>query len=60
MGNGDLKEIDAGNMDPEGRQLTQIGKILGIVAVALMAVGLVVGILVMAMGAGAAAIAPAQ
>jgi predicted Zn finger-like uncharacterized protein len=32
MANNDLKEIDAGRMDPEGRQNTQIGKICGIIA----------------------------
>lgn len=31
MGNQDLKEMDAGRMDPEGRGLTQAGKIIGIV-----------------------------
>ena len=35
MGNGDLKKIDAGEMDPEGRGLTQAGKICGIVSVIL-------------------------
>lgn len=35
MGNGDLKEMDAGQMDPAGRSLTQGGKICGIVAVVL-------------------------
>jgi predicted Zn finger-like uncharacterized protein len=32
MANNDLKEMDAGRMDPEGRQNTQIGKICGIIA----------------------------
>lgn len=31
MGNQDMKEMDAGRMDPEGRGLTQAGKIIGIV-----------------------------
>ena len=39
MGSGDLKRIDAGEMDPEGRQLTQIGKILGMVSVILTCLG---------------------
>ena len=43
MGNGDLKEMDAGRMDPEGRALTQVGKILGIVSVALLALGILWG-----------------
>lgn len=45
MGNADLKQIAAGTMNPEGKSLTQIGKILGIIAVVLMVIGLVIGIL---------------
>ena len=37
MGRGDLRKIDAGEMDREGRQLTQVGMILGIVATILLA-----------------------
>jgi hypothetical protein len=37
-GNNDLKLMDAGTMDPEGRQLTQIGKILGMIACILTVV----------------------
>ncbi len=40
MGKGDLEKIDRGEMDPEGRGLTQAGMILGIVAVALWVLGL--------------------
>jgi uncharacterized membrane protein YidH (DUF202 family) len=58
MGNADLKQIAAGTMDPEGKSLTQIGKILGIIAVALMVIGIVVGILCLVLGIGAAAMAP--
>ena len=47
MGNADLKQIADGTMNPEGKSLTQIGKILGIIAVVLMAIGLVIGILCM-------------
>jgi hypothetical protein len=39
-GKADLKKMDAGTMDPEGRQLTQIGWILGMVGVILHAIGL--------------------
>ncbi len=42
MGNTDLKAMDAGEMDPEGRGTTQAGKICGIVSVALQAIGLLV------------------
>ena len=54
MGNGDLKEMDAGTMDPSGRGTTQAGKICGMIATILMAIGLVVGILIFALGIGAA------
>jgi len=33
MGNGDLKEMDAGRMDSSGRGLTQAGKICGMISV---------------------------
>jgi predicted Zn finger-like uncharacterized protein len=39
LGNIDLKAMDAGRMDPEGRQMTQIGKILGIIATVFMVLG---------------------
>jgi hypothetical protein len=35
MGNGDMKQMDAGAMDPSGRGLTQAGKICGMIAVIL-------------------------
>ncbi len=35
LGNNDLKEIDAGRMDPEGRGQTQTGKVLGMVSTIL-------------------------
>ena len=40
MGSADLKKIDAGVMDPEGRTLTQVGMILGIIQSCLMLLGL--------------------
>lgn len=45
MGKNDLRAMDAGQMDPEGRGLTQAGKILGIVATILLCVGLVISII---------------
>ncbi len=44
MGNGDLKKMAAGQMDPEGMSLTKAGKICGMIAVilAIVAIGLVV------------------
>ena len=43
MGNGDLRAMDAGTMDPEGRGLTQAGKICGVVSVVICAISLVLG-----------------
>lgn len=55
MGNGDMREMDAGRMDPSGRGLTQAGKICGIVSVALQIVGIIIGLLsVVLAGAGMA------
>ena len=44
-GNEDLRKMDAGRMDPEGRSLAQIGKILGMVSVILNLVGAVLVLL---------------
>jgi len=57
MGNGDLREMDAGRMDPSGRGLTQAGKICGIVNVALTLVGIVIWILMLMAGAFSGAMA---
>jgi hypothetical protein len=43
MGNNDLREIQAGRMDPEGEGMTQIGRILGMVTTILGIISLVVG-----------------
>jgi hypothetical protein len=50
MGNNDLKEMDAGTMDPSGRSTTNVGRILGIVAVILTILGIVVVIALAALG----------
>ena len=47
MGNADLQEMRAGTMDPEGEQLTNIGRILGIVGTVLIVIGCGVGGLIM-------------
>ena len=39
MGSKDLKEMDAGRMDPEGRGLTQAGRIIGIISFILNLLG---------------------
>ena len=54
MGNGDLAAMDRGEMDPEGRGMTQAGKICGIISVALVV--LTIAIVAMTVGfAGCAA-----
>lgn len=56
MGNGDLKQMDAGAMDPEGRSLTNAGRICGIIATVLLILGVVVAVVALALGIlGAAA-----
>jgi hypothetical protein len=50
MGNGDLKQIDAGTMDATGRGMTNAGRILGMISVILMVVGIVVVVLLMMLG----------
>jgi hypothetical protein len=50
MGTGDLKAMDAGTMDPSGRSLTNAGRICGIIATALTAIGVVIAIVVVAFG----------
>jgi len=47
MGNNDLREMDAGRMDPSGRGITQAGKICGIVSVVLLIAGFVIWLLFM-------------
>lgn len=55
LGNGDLREIDAGRMDPSGRGLTQAGKICGMISVVLWLVWLVITMLwIFLMGAATA------
>ena len=56
MGNGDLKEIDAGAMDSSGRGLTNAGRICGMIATILMILGVLIAIAVFGLGIlGAAA-----
>jgi len=56
MGNGDLKQIESGAMDPEGRGLTKAGKICGMIATILMILVIVIWILLIVLGVGAAAV----
>src|SRR5262249_54215733 len=43
MASSDLREIRAGNMDPEGEGLTQAGRVVGIIATVLLALWCFVG-----------------
>ena len=52
MGNNDMREIDAGRMDPTGRGLTQAGKICGMVGVILSIVAIVMQVIFMLLGVG--------
>lgn len=51
MGSKDLKEMDAGRMDPEGRGLTNAGKICGMIGTILAIVVTVIYIILIAAGA---------
>ena len=55
MGKSDLEKMKRGRMDREGEGLTKAGYILGLVAVILMAVGLVIFLAMMVLGFGMAA-----
>jgi len=60
MGSNDLKEIDAGRMDPSGRGITQAGQICGIIATVLWLLGVVIWLLVAVIGGTAASFAPGR
>ena len=53
MGANDLKEMDAGTMDPSGRGTTQAGKICGIIGTILLIVSLIVVGIIFAFGLAA-------
>ena len=42
MGNGDLRQMDAGQMDSTGRSMTNAGRIVGMIATILFVVGFVI------------------
>jgi hypothetical protein len=52
MGNNDIREIDAGRMDPTGRGLTQAGKICGMVGVILSIIAIGTQLIFMLLGIG--------
>jgi hypothetical protein len=53
MGNADLREMDAGRMDPSGRSTTNAGKICGIVGV-ILSILMIIGGVLFALSFGAA------
>jgi hypothetical protein len=56
MGNGDLREMREGRMDPSGQGMTQAGRIIGIVSTILALIGVVIAVLMLMLGVlGAAA-----
>ena len=55
MGKNDLKEMDAGIMDPAGRGLTNAGRICGMIAVIIQCVALGIWLLLAIVAAIAAA-----
>ena len=44
MGNTDLKEIDAGRMDPAGRGNTNAGRICGMIGTGFTVIGFILGL----------------
>jgi hypothetical protein len=50
MGNSDIKEMDAGVMDPSGRSTTNAGRICGIIGTILLIVGVLIAVAVMGLG----------
>jgi hypothetical protein len=55
MGKSNLREIDSGMMDPEGRSMTQAGRICGIIACILMALSVLIAIGFLLLAGGVAA-----
>jgi len=55
MGNNEVQAVDAGRRPPEGRQMANIGRILGIIATALIVLGILFFIVVIAIGGLSAA-----
>ena len=53
MGSGDMKQMDAGTMDPAGRGTTQAGKICGIIATILLILGVVIAAAIFIFGVAA-------
>lgn len=50
MGSNDLKEMEAGRMDPSGEGMTKAGKILGIIGCVLAVLGILAWLAMMIFG----------
>jgi hypothetical protein len=50
MGNNDLREMDAGTMDPSGRSLTNAGRVCGMITTILTIIALVIVIVLIVLG----------
>ena len=50
MGSGDLKQMDAGAMDPSGRSLTNAGRICGMIGTILLVLAVLCAIVLAAFG----------
>ena len=57
MGNNDLREMNAGVMDPAGRDTTNAGRICGIIATILLILTAVAGLIIVVITAGYASMA---
>jgi len=50
MGGNDLKEMDAGTMDPSGRGTTQAGKICGMIGCILLLISIAIFVVIFGLG----------
>jgi hypothetical protein len=57
LGSADLKEMDAGTMDPSGRGNTQAGRVCGIIGTILLIISIIAVGLFFMLGLGAAIVA---
>ena len=56
LGGKDLKEMDAGTMDPTGRGMTKAGRICGLIGAILGILVIGINLLLLVVGVGAAAV----
>ncbi len=56
MGNNDLRDMQAGAMDPKGQGITQAGKICGVIGTIMLVLGILWAIFVFVLGIGSIAL----